>query len=125
MQWEARYNDETTLPQYNDDGSENRYADIDRARLASFALLADNLTVIEVHLDPGARLIFRRRVAQAPGGETTCVHLVGWQRTIAGQNVQSILYVMPDGDIHMAGAWRDDHPWFYAAQSVTCEQEEV
>lgn len=126
MKWEARYNDNTSLPQYNPDGSENKYKDIDRARLASFAVLADDgRLVFEMHLDPRARLIFRRRVEQSAGGNRMVVHMVGWQRTVGGENVQSIAYITECGEIHMAGAWRDDHPWFYPAQSVPCEQEEA
>lgn len=122
MHWEARYNDGKALPQYNADGSENRYADIDRARIASFSLFDGDRLIVTVHLDHGARLIFRRRVAQAPGGDKFTVHLIGWQRTVGVHNVQSILYVMDDGEIHMAGEWREDHPWFYAAVPVPCEE---
>lgn len=126
MKWEARYTDGTTLPQYHEDGRENRYADIDRARLASFAVLSDDgqRLIFEMHLDPRARLIFRRRVEQGPGHRMV-VHMIGWQRTVGGENVQSIAYITECGEIHMAGAWREDHPWFYPAQPVPCEQEEA
>jgi hypothetical protein len=118
MQWVAFYSDQTSLRQYNADGGENRYADIDRARLEAFALFQDDgeTLVFALYLEPGQRLIFRRRVEQSPGGEQTVVYLVGWQQTIEGRNVQSIAYIFPNGVVHLAGPWRDDHPWFYAIQ---------
>ena len=121
--WEARYNDGSTLPQYHADGSENRYADIERERLESFALLREDGTVLfRLHLDPGQRLIFRRRVERQVGGTDRVVYLVGWQQTVNGSNVQSMGYVTGDGEIHLAGRWRDDHPWFYSVQPVPCEE---
>lgn len=122
MTWLAQYNDGSSLPQFNPDGSENNYADIDRQRLAAFSIVKDNAPAIVVHLDPGQRLIYRRRVAKHGNGQETVVLLVGWQATVNGRNVQSIAYVYPDASIHMAGEWRDDHPWFYPIQTVPCEE---
>jgi hypothetical protein len=121
MQWEARYNDGSALPQYNDDGSENRYADIDRGRLVNFAILrSDGHPVLTLHLDPGQRLIFRRRVEMRPGAPPFVIYLVGWQMTVQGQNVQSIAYLAESGELHLAGAWRENG-WFDAVVPVECE----
>lgn len=122
MKWIARYNDGNELHQYREDGSENKYADIDRSRLVSFALTDDlNHHVFELHLDPGQRLIYRRRVQQICGDEPFVVYMIGWQMTVAGKNVQSIVYISQEGEVHMAGAWRDEHQWFYSIQPVDCE----
>jgi hypothetical protein len=122
MQWVALYSDGSGLCQYNGDGSENKYADIDRARLTNFALFTDDhRKVVEIHLEPGQRLIYRRRVEHPPGKPKIVVYMVGWQQTIAGQNVQSIAYVFPDGRIEIAGQFREDHRWFYAIEPVPCE----
>lgn len=116
MPWVARYNDGTELTQFNADGSEHRYTDIDRSKLVSFALYdADGGKILEVHLEPGQRLIYRRRVETRDGTPLKVVYIVGWQQTIAGQNVQSICYVFPD-HVEVAGRWRNDHPWFYSVQ---------
>ncbi len=123
MKWIARYNDGETLSQYKEDGSENRYADIDRNRLVEFTVVSDlNESMFTLHLDPGQRLIYRRRVKQSPGLSPIVVYIVGWQMTVAGNNVQSIAYISEDKDIHMAGAWKEDHPWFYSVQPVPCEE---
>lgn len=125
MKWIARYNDGDILPQYNEDGSENKYADIDRGRLTEFALFDDlDQPVFALHLDPGQRLIYRRRVWQPAGGDNFVVYMVGWQMTVGGQNVQSIAYISEDKQIHMAGAWRDNHPWFYSIEAVPCEEKQ-
>lgn len=123
MQWVARYTDGSELPQYNGDGSENKYADIDRTRLQTFGLFDDRARlVIAVHFDePGKRLIYRRRIEQRSGFDPVTVCLVGWQQTVAGHNVQSIQYVFPDGTIHSAGAWNEQHPWFYAPELLPQE----
>lgn len=123
MKWIARYNDGETLSQYKEDGSENRYADIDRNRLVEFTVVSDlNESMFTLHLDPGQRLIYRRRVKQSPGLSPIVVYIVGWQMTVAGNNIQSIAYISEDKDIHMAGAWKEDHPWFYSVQPVPCEE---
>ncbi len=125
MKWIARYNDGEILEQYKPDGNENRYADIDRSKLVSFVLLDDEDNhVFELHLDPGQRLIYRRRVRQACGEPPFVVYMVGWQMTVAGKNVQSIVYISEDKEIHMAGAWKEDHPWFYSIQPVPCEVQD-
>ena len=57
ISWIAIYNDGSKLPKYRDDGSENKYEDIDRKRLTQFILLDYDRPVIIVHLDPKKRLI--------------------------------------------------------------------
>lgn len=123
IQWRAIYSDGEILPQYNEDGSENKYADIDRTRLSSFELSLEGRVLFCLHLDPGQHLIYRRRVELPVGGSPLVVYLVGWQMTVNGQNVQSIAYVSQDGEVHLAGAWRNDHPWFYQIQPVPEEQD--
>jgi len=121
MTWTAFYNDQTSLPQFNADDSENKYADIDRAKLEAFALFQHGSLLFALYLEPGQRLIFRRRIEQRVGGDQTVIYMVGWQQTIHGQNIQSIAYIFPNGVVHMAGPWRDNHPWFYSIQPVPCE----
>lgn len=118
MQWVAYYSDGSSLPQYNADGSENKYQDIDRSRLESFALWQDSTKVFHLHIEPGQRLIYRRRVEMPQG---TSVYLVGWQQTVGTENIQSIAYVFPNGSVELAGRWREGHPWFYSIKAVAGE----
>lgn len=41
-----------------------------------------------------------------PSGQR--IIIIGWQRKVGKENVQSIGYIFPDGRIEMAGAWGDD-----------------
>ncbi len=124
MQWVAYYNDGTHLCQYDDDGTENKYADIDRSKLDSFALYDRPATrkLFHLHIEPGQRLIYRRRVEKIVGGPEQVCYMIGWQQTVGEQNIQSIAYVFEDGTIELAGRWRDDHSWFYSIQTVPSEE---
>lgn len=126
MQWLATYTDGTTLGQYNDSG-EVSSEQIDRSRLATFALISEDASrILQLHLEPGQRLIYRRRVEQSVGGSPVTCYLFGWQQTIHGQNVQSIWYVFDEGArIELAGRFQEGHPWFYPVQLVPCEAEET
>jgi hypothetical protein len=122
MKWIAHYNDGTTLAQYNEDGSENRYQDINRDKLIAFTLWNDNKLSLALHLQPGQRLIYRKRVEKKSGEPDIMVYLAGWQQTVNGENVQSIAYVTQGGEIHLAGAFKEDHPWFYSPEFLDFEQ---
>jgi hypothetical protein len=126
MQWHATYTDGTTLGQYNGDGVEHSSEQIDRSRLASFALISEaGDKLLQFHLEPGQRLIFRRRIEQSVGGSPQVCYLAGWQQTIHGQNVQSIWYVFEEGArMESAGRFDDKHPWFYPVDMVRSEAEE-
>jgi hypothetical protein len=108
--WLAHYSDES-LPQYNEDGSENKYADIDRSRLTAFSLVRDGNILARIHISPDKRLIYRRRIELRPGGEKTILHLAGWQKTVNGENVQSIVCAFEHlNTIEVIDGWRDG--WF-------------
>lgn len=108
--WRAVYKDGKYLPQHNDDGSTNRYSDIDRYRLERFDLLnEDNKPVYSVYIREGQRLIFRKRhFIKVGSGEKSHVYLVGWQQTLYDskgllKNVTAINYVHEDGSIALDG----------------------
>jgi hypothetical protein len=87
-----------------------RYEDIDRSRLASFCLLKEGTVVFHMLLQPGHRLIWRKRVILTPGGTEQVWHLVGWQKTVGGQNIQCIAFVSEaDGMVVMAPEWQGEH----------------
>jgi hypothetical protein len=122
--WRATYKDGTVFDKSKDDAlSVDR---LDRKQLKQFELVNQTgKSLMTLHLDPGQRLIYRMRgdLDRGTGKDLVC-HLLGWQQTVGGQNVQSILYVFEDGRIEMAGRFREDHPWFYAPKLRRVEVED-
>lgn len=130
--WVAVYKDGSLFHQYDQNGAERSSEHIDRKKLLSFVLYDhDNRPLLTQNLDPGHRLIYRRRVEQSPGGDAIVCHLVGWQQTVYTQdghprNVQHISYVFEaDRRIVMGGRWRSDHRWFYPVTTVPAEDVAV
>ncbi len=121
--WRATYKDGSVFDASKDhDLSVDR---LDRKQLGQFELVnGTGRSLMTLHLDPGQRLIYRRRVTMAQGGKPSICHLLGWQQTFGGQNVQSILYVFEDGRIEMAGKFKEGHPWFYAPELRRVEVED-
>ena len=121
--WKAVY-PEGCLNQYNEDGSVNKYTDIDRTLLQFFELYKEGKLILRVHLGDDKGLIFRRRVTLSMGGKIKgVVYLVGWQKTVGGENIQSICYVFEDGQIEMAGAWNEKSPFAYAPILIKEEKD--
>ena len=110
MKWLAIYNDETYLPQFKDDGSENLYADIQRDKLTHFAILSDdNKLVLSIEFErPTQKLIYRTRTfMDVVGNIKGRVVLAGWHENIKGTSIKVINYIYPNGKIVLAGA-KDD-----------------
>ena len=121
--WVSVYNDNTRLPQFNEDGSENKYQDIDRGKLSSFEFYKDGKIILVCDIAPGARLIYRKRVEQSSSGEQLNVYLIGWQKTIEGKNVQSIACVPDYNDmILFSDGWREGSRWLYPVVELECER---
>lgn len=126
IRWVATYRDGGELRQYNADGSENAYRDIDRSRLESFALLDGERQLVRYHFDsPGLRLICRRRVYKRSDNREFVFYLVGWQRMVGGEALQSISVVgtLPDGSlsVEVISKWRDNHFLFDKIEPLECE----
>lgn len=117
--WRAVYRDNKCLNQYNEDGTTNRYEDIDRWRLIRFDLLKDKEPFYSLYMRRGQRLIYRKRTfvstplrkdAKPPTkfGWSYDVYLVGWQQTFdttnGKKNVTVINYIHPDGSITLDGS---------------------
>jgi len=126
--WVAVYdaNEEDYLFQYAPDGTENRYGDIDRERLKEFHVIdrKSNRTLFAVALEPGQRLIFRKRISMSGivGEKMWEILLVGWQQTINGKNVQSLNWIFPDGSIIQTGKFQEAHPIFYSVELLDFEK---
>jgi hypothetical protein len=121
--WKATYKDGTLVPQFTVDGEERSYINhLDWDKIESFSLFDGEKPILTLHLEEGQRLIYRRRVELSPGiGNTGVCHLLGWQKNVNGENIQSIAYVFEDGRIELAGRFRKDHPWFYAPTIIDKE----
>lgn len=118
--WIAVYGEEDYLKQYNDDGTENSYGDIDRERITEFHLRdkETNRTAIAIEIPENGRLVWRRRnsMSGVDGQLNWTIHLVGWQETVNDHNFQSLNWVFPDGSIVNTGRFKDSHPIFYSVQ---------
>ena len=103
--WVVIYDDDETLSQLNEDGSENLFRDIDQNKISKFIVNSEKgrevivntktgqIKINGVKLDFGYgdlehRLIYFRRVRQTLGNSTgpTMTEYVGWQSTIQGSN---------------------------------------
>ena len=107
LTWKAVYFDGEILPQYNEDGTQNKYKDIERHRLSTFDLIdPQGKTIHRTYIREGQRLIFRRRNfirLTHQGQEKHTIYLTGWQMTVytnAGpKNITAINYIYEDGSI--------------------------
>ncbi|MCP6727657.1 MAG: hypothetical protein KJI69_06625 [Patescibacteria group bacterium] len=123
LNWKAIYSDGKTLNQYNEDKSVNKYTDIDRNILEFFEIYRENKLILRIHLGNDKRLIYRRRITMGFSGKIkVVVYLVGWQKTVNGENVQSISYIFEDGHIEMAGAWNEKSEFAYAPNLIKEEK---
>ena len=113
LYWVANYSDKTRFEQFNAEGKERKYADIDRGRLVRFDMVdkETNKAVYAMYIHAGQRLIFRRRTLKQisrEGINTIVVFLVGYQETVmtlnGAKNITVINYIHPDGSISL-----DDH----------------
>jgi hypothetical protein len=118
IRWAAKYRDGSIVNQFDADGKEASTDNLKfRDEIESFALwdFDTRKPILTLHLDPGQKLIYRRRCWQRPGEEKPhqVVYLVGWRRTVAGECIQSIAYVFEDtGRVELAGRFRENHPIF-------------
>ncbi len=113
INWRARYFDGSVLEQYDSDGKVNGYENIDRKNLSAFEIYnvdKPEPLIFRMFLEEGQKLIYRRRTWQDvnSGGDITgkrFLYLVGWQKNVRGENIQSVNYIHPDGHVEQAGKW--------------------
>ena len=135
--WQAIYNDGTDLwecslrsPTTSSNGERvvagpivdehpiiAKYDQIDRDKLEKFNVYErgklgtkDLKPIISIDIKPGYRLIWRKRRHQrviGPQVPFKTVYLVGWQATIGGENVQSIIYLYENGKMEMSSQKSD------------------
>lgn len=115
LTWEADYG-ETSLTQYNEDGTENKYTDIIRQSLKRFILKEGDKVRFVLNLDPGKRLVYRRRVSMDLMRKyKSVIHIFGYQEHIRnGYNKQVIFfYFERTGYLEVTDGFKEGHRWFY------------
>ncbi len=125
--WKCLLQDGTLLEQIDDkrDPKEISTDSFNHSKVETFALFNGENLVHILHMDHGQTLIYRRRTELAAGeGIPLVCHLVGWQMTVNGEQVQSIAFCFEDGVIETIGKFRDNHPWFYSVTPTKKELEE-
>ena len=124
--WLAVYVDGTTLWQFQD-GRERSSEEIDRSRLRTLALLTKERVPFYVqHFAPSQRMIYRRRTAMPPDGPPQVRHLIGWQQTLGGRNVQHLATVCDEtGRVECVDHWNESHPWFRPIEEVAADSTAI
>lgn len=113
LRWVAVYNDGLRLPQYNEDGSENKYTDINRDILKQFLLLDETSVRFILNLKPEFKLIYRLRTIKINNDVKERVHIVGYQLNISGKNIQHINFIVDStGVIEVTDGFRENHAWY-------------
>lgn len=121
INWIAQYNDGVVLSQFNEDGTENKYSDIDRERLERFVLLDGDQVRIVLNMDHGKKLIYRRRVAKSVlNNLIDTVHIVGYQEAGRGQTI--LFLFESSGHIEVTDGFKEDHKWFYPVRFLPEER---
>jgi len=123
--WKAVYKDGRNLSQFNADGTENKYPDIDRNNLLFFELLKGDSLIFRLHLEAGRRLIVRKRVIGKVFDPKSlkAVWMIGWQWNANGRNVQDIAWVFEDGHVELTGQFKEC-PFNEPEHLLECEKEE-
>jgi hypothetical protein len=123
--WRAVYKDGTELSQFKEDGSENKYPDIDRGKLAFFEIHSTDSVLFRLHLEPGRRLIVRKRIIGNLFNPTDkkVVWMVGWQWNENGRNLQDIAWVFEDGHVELTGRFKEC-PFNGPEKLLECEKED-
>ena len=97
--------------------------DVNHEDVAGMTVRINRSELFTLHLEPGQRLIYRRRGVDTIGVKAEknihpVIYLIGWRQKINGVDAQSITYICDwEGrgfQIHQAGKFRENHPWFYA-----------
>lgn len=94
--WVAKYLDSTELKQIDNAGKEHLFSEIDQSRLKEFSWIPTqlNFKTYSIKLNPDQRVIaFKRNFLSVMTGLQTTIYALGFQQTINGQNVKSIIWI--------------------------------
>lgn len=104
--WLVKYKDGSQLQQFEMDGKEHLFKEIDQSRLDTYTWMPFDASKpsYTLKLEPWQRLIAaktHRLITSLRTGikSHTITYLLGWQTTHQGRNFKSIMYIKPDGDV--------------------------
>lgn len=108
--WLATYRDGSQLEQFDKEGKERLFKEIEQSKLDTFSWVPFDKSkpAHTLKLQPFQRLIAVRRhhlVTKLRTGEKKdkITYLLGWQTTHQGKNIKSIMFIHPDGSITEGG----------------------
>lgn len=114
MEFKAIYSDGTEYQWDEDVPNGNGYGKIDRSKMVKFELNDKKTGLVHrLHLEPGQRLIARRRtVANQDGSPREIIYIVGYQETIETVNGllnrQAVMAIFgSDGHTELIGSWKN------------------
>jgi len=99
------------------------YDDIQRDGIEAIVVKIKNSELFTLWLEAEQRLIYRHRRVKSAGVPDTeqkepDIYLIGWRQNVNGKDIQSITYICDwpgrGFQIHQAGKFKADHPWFYS-----------
>ena len=111
LTWKAVYANDSFLTQFEKDGKENKYPDIDRTKLIAFELYKDETLIFKMDLEKDMKLVCRRRTAKRNDGKIEVVYIVGWHRLIEGKGEKKIAFIFGDGRVEFKSDWEDNNEW--------------
>lgn len=103
------------------------YDQLNRHGLNGFEVRDNDKMVLFLHLDENESLIYRKRNVMVLGNiEEPVIYLVGKICKKGNEKFQTINYICDwpskGYEIHQAGVFKDDHPWFYSPSLREYEQ---
>jgi len=119
LTWQAIYLNKT-INQYNADGTQNSYSELNYEGLTAFNLVNEKGNIIvSVPLGGGKKLFYRMRVALFVGSKVReRIFIVGWQTA----NNRQIWVVDSHGQTKTFKNWDEKSQWLYAPQFFPKEE---
>ena len=116
IMWKATYEDGTEVCQFQPDGLEVSTDSVSRNHVRSMVLSKGGVPVVTLDIEPGQKLVYRRRTEMIPGKNVTEIcHILGWRQRQEDQIVSRVLFYFESDDrIEEIDGFREDHPWYYA-----------
>lgn len=85
-------------------GHEKGWLEVHREQLDSASMIGLILNDKDyiIKLKPGQRWVyFKRTFKKTESGFSMGIYCIGWQETVEGRNVKSLLWIYPDGSIEV------------------------
>lgn len=133
--WAAKYKDNTTIAQYDKDGTPISTESIPRDGLRVFMLIDQyNRAAFIQELRPGQQFIYRRRTALKTGADVIeVIHIVGWQQQIGEEIVRHMSFIYESDMRIEMGDFRKDmrdgygrvEQWRYPVKEIEADLKVV